>query len=109
MKLPVQLNTRADYMGVIFQYLSQWENVNAIQHLNKWMYYVKVPMFVQVVIVRISVPKFPAKLQFINMVRNMNPEVRKFKTINYEIDSLTGHLSGEFEKYLDNPNGRCCF
>ena len=36
-----------DIMGVIFEFLTLYENIIVLQHLNKRIYYLKMPTFVK--------------------------------------------------------------
>ena len=57
-----------DVMGVIFENLSQRENI-ILQRLNRQMYYRKVPTFVRTVYLNLfSFPKLLPKHEFIHMV-----------------------------------------
>ena len=82
-------------MGVIFEYLSQHEILVVIQHLNRSMFYVKVPSFVRIVFL-IPFPKLAPKNEFSKIFRTMNGETHKYKRIAFVMNGIEGNLTGEF-------------
>ena len=69
-----QLETRAGYMGEIYKYLPDEQNIQVIQRLHTVSYVKHVPPIIKMVYF-VPFPYFPKmqpKHEFINMVRTMN-------------------------------------
>ena len=77
-------------MGDIFKYLSQRENILVIQFLNRRLYLIKVPTFVQQVL--LVMLKIAAKHEYVHMVRTMNSESHQYQQINYVLNGVAGKL-----------------
>ena len=96
----------SDVMGLIFDYLTLLEAVY-LQRLNRRMYYVKVPTFVQT----FYLPSFKLlpKHEFINTVRTMNVATHQFRSSEYIFNGVKGDLCGEFRINDIEPDGRFRF
>ena len=68
-----KLETRAGYMGEIYKYLPDEQNIKVIQRLHSAAYVKHVPPIVKMVYcVPFRYSKMQPKHKFINMVRTMN-------------------------------------
>ena len=78
-----ELVTTAGYMGEIYKYLTDEQNIQVIQRVHKAAYVKHVPPIVKPVKIVFFVPfpyfpKLLPKHEFLNIVRTMNPETHQY-------------------------------
>ena len=75
-----KLVTNADYMGLIYKYLSDEQNIQVIQRVHKAAYKKHIPPIVKTVYF-VPFPYFPKLLpkhEFVNMARTMNSGTHQY-------------------------------
>ena len=91
----------------LFGFTNQTDCLDKIQFLNRFMYYVKVPLILYRV--HFFMSKFPPQFKFIDILRNADFKTHQYNQIVHSMLGLTGKLDGEFFKNTNLPDGRCRF